>query len=348
MKTKLPCAIVRDLLPSYIEGLTEEETTAAVKDHLDDCGDCAARYAAMIGDEVTAIEPAAIDQEVDYLKTVRKKTRRKALIAAALAVVLALGMVGTKLFVIGSPADGSAVVSQVVFSPEGGVQAVDFLSTNSGEALFGWETQLVDGVVNITARKAPVSLFHRQGEATVPMPEGPIQEVRAFGRVIVQNNVVVGESAAALLACRTPYVGDAPAVGRMYSTLTLLGAQEGYTMPSCTMELETSSRPFAMIHHYREELSPHARRWAQISAWLSLALVDNLEEVRWRWPEADDRMQITEVLTLEEANAYLPTLVNDYNETRVLREEVPVLSSVKDYTASPSLMQQFYMVLLEG
>ncbi len=346
MKTNLPCAIVRDLLPSYAEGLTEEETAAAVKEHLDSCADCAARYAAMTGGE--AAEKADTSKEVDYLKTVRKKNRTKIVLAVVLAVVLVLGGVGAKLFVIGSPADGTAVINQAVFSPEGTLQAVEFMSTGSGEALFGWETKVADGVVEITARKAPVSLFHRQGDATIHLPEGDFQEVRVFGRVIFQNNVVIGESAAALLDCRTPYVGDASAVSRMYSTLTLLGSQEGYTMPGCTMELETSSRPFAMIHHYQEELSAHTRRWAQISACLSLALVDNLEEVRWSWPDAEGRMNITENLTLEEANANLPDLVNSYNEKWSLREEVPLLDSVKDYAASASLMQQFYLMLVQG
>ena len=30
MKHDLPCAIVRDLLPNYIEGLTSQETNAAI------------------------------------------------------------------------------------------------------------------------------------------------------------------------------------------------------------------------------------------------------------------------------------------------------------------------------
>ena len=40
MKADLPCAVVRDLLPSYVEGLTEAETTAAVKNHLESCESC--------------------------------------------------------------------------------------------------------------------------------------------------------------------------------------------------------------------------------------------------------------------------------------------------------------------
>ncbi len=51
MTDRLSCPIVRDLLPSYVEGLTEEETAQAVKAHLDDCPDCARLYTAMSAPE---------------------------------------------------------------------------------------------------------------------------------------------------------------------------------------------------------------------------------------------------------------------------------------------------------
>lgn len=40
MDKKLDCCVVRDLLPAYIENLTEPETAAQVREHLEDCGDC--------------------------------------------------------------------------------------------------------------------------------------------------------------------------------------------------------------------------------------------------------------------------------------------------------------------
>ena len=43
----LPCEVVRDLLPSYVDGLTSETTTALVEAHLDTCPDCRAALAVM-------------------------------------------------------------------------------------------------------------------------------------------------------------------------------------------------------------------------------------------------------------------------------------------------------------
>ena len=44
MRNDLTCAVARDLLPSYVEGLTAEETGQAVERHLRSCPDCAANY----------------------------------------------------------------------------------------------------------------------------------------------------------------------------------------------------------------------------------------------------------------------------------------------------------------
>ena len=48
---ELPCAVVEDLLPAYVEGLTSEETRAAVEAHLASCPACAAKRAAMGAEE---------------------------------------------------------------------------------------------------------------------------------------------------------------------------------------------------------------------------------------------------------------------------------------------------------
>ena len=54
MKNDLTCAVVRDLLPSYVESLTAEETGQAVERHLRLCPDCAEKHAAMVGPELAA------------------------------------------------------------------------------------------------------------------------------------------------------------------------------------------------------------------------------------------------------------------------------------------------------
>ena len=79
MKNDLACEVVRDLLPSYIDGLTSPETSALIEAHLRDCEACRAVHGEMTGRE----PPKAEAPEVDYLKKVRASGRRLRRIAAA-------------------------------------------------------------------------------------------------------------------------------------------------------------------------------------------------------------------------------------------------------------------------
>lgn len=82
-ENKLDCCVVRDLLPSYVEGLTEAETAAQVEAHLEGCPACR-----RVEDDMRAGLPVehAPKPTLNFLKRV-KRTR---LLAAVLTVVLAL------------------------------------------------------------------------------------------------------------------------------------------------------------------------------------------------------------------------------------------------------------------
>ena len=60
MSDKLRCEIVQDLLPSYVDGLTSDETNEAIKDHLADCVSCRDMYERMKADETSAEENSEV------------------------------------------------------------------------------------------------------------------------------------------------------------------------------------------------------------------------------------------------------------------------------------------------
>ena len=76
MKNDLTCAVVTDLLPSYADGVTNEETNVAVERHLERCETCAAALRAMRAPEP---EPPAKkdEQEIAFLKKVKKNLEQK-------------------------------------------------------------------------------------------------------------------------------------------------------------------------------------------------------------------------------------------------------------------------------
>ncbi len=83
MNDKLPCHVVQDLLPQYIDGLLSPESMELVRGHLQECDACRGIY-----EQMTAPEPVPEDEhrEVDYLRKVRR-SRTRLIAASALAVI---------------------------------------------------------------------------------------------------------------------------------------------------------------------------------------------------------------------------------------------------------------------
>ena len=108
----MKCYVVRDLLPSYIDGLVSEETKKDVGEHLEDCGDCRKLYEQM----KTPITPETVKtdgKEVNFLRKIKKRTVRNIVITAA-AIILVLGVLAW-IFAIGTRADSNDVVVTTEF-----------------------------------------------------------------------------------------------------------------------------------------------------------------------------------------------------------------------------------------
>ena len=50
---KLPCEVIKDLLPSYIDKLTSGTTSELIKEHLKSCESCRAAYNSMCPSPIT-------------------------------------------------------------------------------------------------------------------------------------------------------------------------------------------------------------------------------------------------------------------------------------------------------
>ena len=83
-KSKLDCCVVRDLLPAYLEGLTEEGTAELVQGHLAGCPSCQAVKETMAAQ--VPVEKARRG-ELNFLKRGRRLRRLSALLAAILVLL---------------------------------------------------------------------------------------------------------------------------------------------------------------------------------------------------------------------------------------------------------------------
>ena len=340
---ELPCAIVEDLLPAYVEGLTSEETTAAVEAHLASCPACAAKRAAMGAEEGPSPEEAAeTAREVDYLKAVRRRSRRRVAAAILCTVLVLLLGFAAKIFVIGTPLNPGGVA--VDTQEEGGALQVGISSLGSGNAFRGWTVENRDGVVSIAARSVLVSPLFRDGTGTVEVPLEGVTEIwlgeAGEGRMIWQDDTMILADAWALYQAQTPYVGNNSAVGRV---LAAVDTWYGPPIVDYTISLQTSSEPYGLTIHF-DDVTAHIlgagksiddRMYAVAPA--LLALIGNLGQVQWTYA-APDGTAVTRSVTLEEVDAALPDWIAAYDLDAGADWTAP--ESVKDYAASPAAVQQ--------
>ena len=323
MKNDLTCGVVRDLLPSFVEGLTSDETNRAVEADLAACPECTARRDAMAAPENA--EAAEQRREVDYLKTVRRESGRRVVIAIACTLAVILAGVALKMFVIGEPA-GREGMSWSMRCDE---TAMDLrvYSTWSGVAYCRWDLENNDGVVRLTAKKVLPSFLYDSADHRERIPLEGVREVWIADQLIWQDGVAISSGTMDLYAAKTPYVGDMPALNRVANALNIQSRCGSYLN-----SLKTAQEPYGWTLEFSDVYSEKQAAWLDETmehdlAPLMLALVDNLGEVSWTYRTQDGALQ-TRTVTLPQVNEALPR-------------------PVKDYAASPAQLQQL-CDLLQG
>lgn len=332
MTNKLPCAVVRDLLPSYLEGLTEAESTRLVEAHLAECADCTAHYNAMRPN--TQQDQQDQTRQVNYLRKVRRTGHLRMITAVLCTVAVLMLVLCGKLFVVGSRIDAqdfdtisyTAHIDPTLPSRLN----LEFWQTSSAVSFSGFHTSTENGEIHLTARKVLASPFNPSGSYVNTLDLTGISKVYAFGELIWQNDLVIPQQTHRMYNARTPYMGAISKVSAAAATLPL-------PLRDMSWELLTDAEPYGVILHFTEPLPLSDQQLMRRDAALLLALVDNLSEVYWTYPDLDGGER-KEVVRMEDFNADLPALANQYNASH--GTQWTAFSSVKDYSESVFTFQQ--------
>lgn len=345
---ELPCGIVEDLLPSYVDGLTGEESTEAVRAHLEDCGACREKYQAMSAAEERA---AQIDAPVvDAFAAWNRRTLIQILLAVAALAVLVIGAASLRTYVWGTPIRDYEYEVEWKIQESGGLLDVIIMPRDTDFRLLGqWEEVTEsDGstAYHFTGKKVRESFLNRGSNSfgySTNIPDGLHFYVDDM-LVWADGLEISGESRSLYRSC-TPYVGDPSAL----SPITFaVGIENGVGM--FNSELQTAAEPYGWTLHFesygssnlnREEMTRMNRKMRGKAVQL-LAAVGNLGYVSWTYTDEDDVLH-TETVTLEEANALLPTLAARYNQR--YGADWTARDSVKDYADSPESLEELRQLL---
>ncbi|MBO4384355.1 MAG: zf-HC2 domain-containing protein [Clostridia bacterium] len=183
---RIPCDIIRDLMPSCADGVASEATEKAVSEHIAGCEECRKAYEAMTGGEETGSE--SDKKELDFLKKNKKRNRRIALVSALAACFAVALAVLLKLFVIGSLGDAAGL--KYIASVKGDTLSSLVSADGGAKQIKKLEYRELDGVVYVTPRTVLKGLIGREELTDEYTAKGDIMKV-------VFNDAVVYDRTAA-------------------------------------------------------------------------------------------------------------------------------------------------------
>lgn len=278
MKNDLSCEVVRDLLPSYLDGVASDASKDAVERHIEECPDCRETLRRMKEPEETALTE---EKEIDYLKKVRRQSSRKVTTIVSLVVLLAL-VVTLGILYKGVPANPGSLAA-VVTVRDKTVRLTGTFSDIGMDLARASTKQDESGAVEIKIYVTLLRPVHRNGDFMWENPVArDVTSVTVNGLVLWENGVSIDWVAAKLYEAKNPYVGDMSANANIASLLRVSNR-----VGSFTNELQTDAEPYGWTLLLEEPVAQEKEKGIkeemQKCSCVFLAEIENLGTVTWKY-----------------------------------------------------------------
>lgn len=315
----LPCDIVRDLLPSYAEGLTSEMTERSIEYHLKGCAACLKALAAMQSDDRSVVcaissgadvplgnntSPKCEIKEIDYLK----KVRRRFITGIAICVIVALAclcLFWAFQFRFYSYDMSMSNVNCSVHVEDnvvefGGAAKEDYAAV--GNIKFDYD----DGVVRITGEMHPKRPWNRSDFREKFTAYKYVKQVWVGNDLVWENGKTVPEEVRDLYSVKTPYIGDISACGKVAVALHLV-----MDFGNFSNELQTKTEPYGWGIKFHDPIDAGGKDLDKQldllcrDSYMMIALIDNLGYMKYEYRtlESNEIQMLT--VTQEEATQTL-------------------------------------------
>lgn len=300
----IPCEMIQDLLPSYIEELTSDVSNALIEDHVENCVSCKEILDQMrdpsVETEESVQKEEADRKEIDFLKKERTRSRSRVMGSILLAAAIFAGILLVKTYLIGTSVSGDYVTCTLnVMGDSLSVTAAPHAKNLAVSDIVITEK---DGKIQIALKGVSKSFLHPGSKEENYHAAVLIREVRLDDRVLWSEGRKISPITSAVYNSAHPFIGDMPANGQTAGALgmqTYLGQWKN--------ELQTGSEPYGWtitlnhaFHNARYEFMENLMR---SYAYAMLAVIDNLDWVKFEYGWMAERPEEVTV-TAKDATAY--------------------------------------------
>lgn len=282
---KIPCELIQDLIPLYVDGLTSDVTNSYMQEHFLVCAVCQKKYEMMNQSIASEEEEMKIEEqkEIDYLKKVKKSNRKKLFIGFISAVLIILIAIFIKVYIFGYETD-SYTITNFELDRQNSAAVIEgsFDGTKSVYCRYKIVSQK-DGTQKVVIYGCPPSPWHKEKDFQFNIPIDSIkQELKVDDATINYHGILVSPLARNLIEARNPYVGDMPANERIAQLLNIedsLGSYEN--------ELQTDKSPYSWTLKFKSVVTDSHAFDKRMESYASLLMfsIDNLEKVNWTYEE---------------------------------------------------------------
>ena len=333
--SKIPCEMIQDLLPSYIDELTSDVTNREIEAHMTECQQCKNVLEQMKTPDMEPVEKEV--KEIDFLKKTKKKYQKNIVLCAA--IVWAIAVI---FFCAGNYFCGQYVnTDYLTYSLDvSGTELSVAVNTTSKQGIQNIDINESEGIVEISVRCVPKSFFYKTTANANYVALEEIRQVWIGDRIVWANGEMISPLTSNLYAVYNPYIGNMPSNGKIVNTLNMTAYTGGFTN-----ELQTSTEPYSWKIIFENDYSSSRQEAFEerlkMYAYIYLAQIGNLDEVIFEY-KVDGETKTLSVTSSEAskfAGAEIKTVGTDINLLEALVRKTELSNVVLSGTSVESNAQ---------
>lgn len=314
----MPCEVIKDLLPSYIDELTSEASNRLIEEHLAGCEACRETLNSM--KEKTPADTIEEKTEIDFLKKNRRKNKW-IIFSCIWAILIILAMVFITRYVIGEhKSDLYGDYFNWDIKVEGNHIELDGLVTQDIYKITRFSYAVSDGVLYVEAYVIPSGrvaslIYGKEFHAEYTSSE-PFHQVEINGRILWNDGDKISSIASRLYILRHEYIGNELHNAQTERALGIYNSLGPYTNELVTDE-STNDLKFTLSKGIPGFLLEIKENNMASFSYSMLATIGNLDSVTWQY--IADGQTVTKTVTKKDASDFLgQDIKNCYDDVSLL------------------------------